>query len=213
MDRFHYILIALLSLCPCEAQSIIVAAKGGFRATADVSGPATSESKRYAAGPAIEVGLTRHILIEGGLLYRRHGYRTGTGGPSFTALFQERAKVWEVPVLLEREWGGRHAFFAGGGFSLQSIRGTESTLTTAINPITGQQDTGNFRRDTAWETGKGLTAASGMRFRHGRLVVSAEIRYTRWLTPAIDAARPGGFAYRSAANQVDGLLGIGWKVR
>ena len=63
-------LVFLLLTFPSFSQSIAIGVKGGIRATNDVEGSGTSESKRYLVGPAVEVILPFRIAVEVDALYR-----------------------------------------------------------------------------------------------------------------------------------------------
>jgi hypothetical protein len=73
--------------------------------------------------------------------------------------------------------------------------------------------------ETGWEPRVGSGASTdgfviggGVQFGIGRLRVSPEIRYVRWNKPAIVEVIADGPTFQSAQNEVDLLVGFGWKV-
>ena len=58
----HRLVFFLLLIIPSFSQSLAIGVKGGIRATNDVEGSGTSESKLYLVGPAVEVKLR---VVEG----------------------------------------------------------------------------------------------------------------------------------------------------
>src|ERR1700687_3368158 len=99
--RVTWIPISVLSTFLCFGQSFSVGVKGGIRATDDLSGDATSESKRYVVGPAVEIALPLNLGIEFDALYRRGGYRSSFGNFAGSFTDRERANSWEFPILLK----------------------------------------------------------------------------------------------------------------
>jgi hypothetical protein len=61
-------------------------------------------------------------------------------------------------------------------------------------------------------TTEGLVIGGGVQFGIGRLRVSPEIRYVRWNKPAIVEVIADGPTFQSSQNEVDLLVGIGWKL-
>jgi hypothetical protein len=56
-------------------------------------------------------------------------------------------------------------------------------------------------------------AGGGVQFGVGRLRVSPEVRYTHWTSTPINGFFSDGPSYSSTQEQVDVLIGIGWKIR
>lgn len=96
-------LLPLFVLCCslCFGQSLSIGVKGGVRTTDDITGDATSESKRYTVGPTVEIGLPLRFSIEFAALYRRNGYQTSFGDFAGGFAERERGNSWEFPILLK----------------------------------------------------------------------------------------------------------------
>jgi len=77
MRSCSWMAIGVLTGCACCGQSLSIGVIGGVRGTDDLTGPgATSASKRYAVGPALDIGLPRGFGLEADALYRREGYHS-----------------------------------------------------------------------------------------------------------------------------------------
>jgi len=194
------------------AQPVVVGITGGGRVTGDVTGAATSESKRYVAGPAFELGLPLGLGVEVDALYRHDGYRSNiccnfAGGSYNRAHFNS----WEFPMLLKyRIPVPAVKPFAEAGFAPRVGSGAiDSTLIQLLPPAPVRQ----IHSSAPWQTSQGLVAGGGVRLELGRLRLSPELRYTRWNNSATYYNYSNGPSYQSSQNQVDVLLGIGWKVR
>jgi hypothetical protein len=75
--------------CQCFGQSISVGAMGGVLTTNDLTdNGATSVSKRYVVGPAVDIGLPFGLGVEIDALYRREGYQSyfATSAPAFSPM-------------------------------------------------------------------------------------------------------------------------------
>jgi len=60
----------------------------------------------------------------------------------------------------------------------------------------------------------GVVAGGGLQISLGHLRIAPQLRYTRWATaPAGGVYYNLGSSYSSNQNQVDVLVGIGWKVK
>ncbi len=62
-------------------------------------------------------------------------------------------------------------------------------------------------------TSQGVVAGGGLRIRVGRLEVAPEVRYTRWTSARFGVIFSDGPQVESLQNQVDVLVGIGWRVK
>src|SRR5579864_6780893 len=93
--------LLFLTCCACAAQSITIGVLGGGRATDDVTFWAKSESRRYVAGPTLEVGLPFGFALEADALYHRHRYIWATGNFAGFDTELERANDWEFPMLVK----------------------------------------------------------------------------------------------------------------
>ena len=80
-------------------QSLSIGVKGGVRASDDFQYAATSESRRYAVGPMLEVALPLGFAIEFDALYRRQGFSIGNSTPLYSSSTREADNVWEFPLL------------------------------------------------------------------------------------------------------------------
>jgi len=86
--------------CICYGQSLSVGAVGGARVTDDLSGAgATSVSKRYVVGPALDIDLPLGLGVEVDALYRREGFQSSFSNAFIGVSSEERANSWEFPIL------------------------------------------------------------------------------------------------------------------
>lgn len=191
--------------------------KGGIRATDDITSnglfPTSSESKRYVVGPMFEVGLPLGLAVEVDALYRREGYRTTFGNFAGSSFSRERANSWEFPLLLQYKLPLPVAKpYVVAGYAPQVINGQIDSNGFSINLLTGEQTFSSSRTGTNWDVSHGLVVGGGIQLGIGALRLSPEVRYTYWKNPAINVFGPQGYAFQSAQNQVDVLVGIGWRL-
>ena len=195
----------LLSPCACFGQSLTLGVVGGARLTDDLSGNATSESKRYAIGPEVELGLPFGLAVEVDALYRREGYSSFSGfiGQEWQ---RERANSWEFPILLKyRLHLPAVKPFVEAGYVPRAIDGAiDTTFGGCGEP--GECGVQPIHSGGDWSRSHGLVFGGGVQIGIGRLRISPEVRYTRWSNTV------GDLPIQSAQNQVDALVGIGWKV-
>jgi hypothetical protein len=190
----------------CWAQSVAVGAIGGIRTSADT--PYVGESRRYAVGPAVALGLPRRFAVEIEAIYRREGYAEYfptfgiARGYGFEA---ERSNSWEFPVLAKYGLPLR-LFHVEAGYAPRVIRGSvsESAITYlyqggSLTPVYTHETYG-----VDYPVSHGLVLGGGMRFALGRFSLAPVLRYTHWnnALPLPD----------SSQNQLDVLLGIGLRV-
>jgi hypothetical protein len=190
--------------------------KGGGRVTDDLTYYYLSESKRYVAGPTVELGLPHQFSLEFDALYRRHGYRLEDDDSGLAITFtRERANSWDFPILVKRHWTlARQHFFVGAGLSFQHISGYQDVLFTDTNLNTGQKSFFRYQFPTNWDVSRGFATSAGFRIGKGRIQFSPEFRYTRWISPvAVEVDGSHGIHFESTRNQIDLILGLGWKVR
>jgi hypothetical protein len=206
--------LLLLTCCTCFGQSLIVGVAGGGRPTDDVTSSATPESRRYVIGPTIELGLPLGLAVEVDALYHRHGYLTGFANPSGSGTESERANDWEFPVLLKYRLGTPliKPFFEAG-VAPRRISGTVAESGNSVNIPTGQITPLSSRTNTNWSSSVGVVLGGGVRLGFGRLQLSPEIRYTHWTSTPINVSFGDGPSFQSTQEQVDILVGIGWKLR
>ena len=218
MHSFLLISFAILSLSACYGQSLSVGVVGGFRTTDDMAGTgATSASRHYAIGPAVDIGLPLGFGIEVDAVYRREGYQTAFGNFAYSAFSDERANSWEFPIL------GKYRIplrgfkpFLEVGYAPRVIRGSVSSdLVTYFgnSGLLPQPVYSHFTASTDWPVSQGVIAGGGVQFGIGRLRLSPAVRYTHWSNAAVSGFYSDGPSFGSARDQVDVLLGIGWKIR
>jgi hypothetical protein len=218
MQSCNWMAAGILTSCVCFGQTVSVGVIGGVRATDDLTGGgATSVSKRYAVGPSLEVGLPFGLAIEADALYRRTGFQVSASSGSYYIFGDERANLWEVPILLKYRIPLTAARpFLEAGYVSRVIGGSVSR-NTAQNLPEGVVTYSSY--DSTWSNSNGLVVGGGVQFALGRLHLSPVVRYTYWndSTVAGGSGGPGAYfyapAWRSNQNQVDVLLGVAWKVR
>jgi hypothetical protein len=211
--RLRTISVSILLACSvCFGQSLSIGIAGGAGTTDDLTGAgATSVSKRYVLGPALDIGLPFRFGIEVDALYRREGYQSAFGNFAYNSFTDERANSWEFPMLLKY-----HLPFAvikpfvEAGYAPRVIQGSISLNYTQLFPPSAFQHVTN---STNWPTSHGFVAGGGIQFGVGRLGISPALRYTHWNNTAISGFYGDGPSWRSTQNQVDILLGIAWKIR
>lgn len=175
------LLFALLLSLPSFGQSVAIGVKGRIRATDDLQGFATSESKRYLVGPAVEVDA----------LYSRFGLRTTNGDFLGSAYIQSRrANSWEFP-LLGKFRPMRHIFVEAGYVPRTTSGSTHFDSTTVGFAGNRTRQTGQQKTD--YLLTHGLIAGGGIDLPFGRLRLSPEVRYTRWLNRSFDIQAAHGF--------------------
>jgi len=216
MIRLAKVLVVLLTAGKLAlfAQSLSIGVTGGVRATDDFQYAATSESRRYAVGPTVEVALPRGFAIEFEALYRRQGYRTGNATPLYSSSVREADNVWEFPLLARYRIalpGSRP--FAEAGWAPRIMHGysdTSSSYLSQVNPPAYNDASGRTHVD--WPTTHGVVVGGGIQFGAGRLQFAPEVRYTHWNQQAVYGSFPDGPSYGSNQNQLDILLGISWRI-
>jgi len=194
-----------LTGCGCFGQSVSVGVIGGARVTDDLTGAgATSVSKRYVVGPALDIGLPFGLGVEVDALYRREGFQS-----SFSNSIYERANSWEFPMLLKYKLPFPLAKpFVEAGYAPRVIHGSISYLNTAVSPPVPLSTSSEH-----WPASQGLVVGGGVQFAVGRLRVSPGLRYTHWNNTPITVVIHDGPSWESTQNQVDILVGIEWKIR
>jgi hypothetical protein len=203
------IFLFFLTSCFCVGQSVTLGVLGGGRPTGEVLSGVSSESKGYVVGPTLEVGLPLGFSIEADGLYHRLGYQytfsSSSGTLSVTETGSERDNTWEIPILLKYKIPmGRIKPFVMAGGSRRSLSGSATFTSTSTSPVlNGSSTTGGAGR-TNYSAEVGVVGGAGVQFKIGRLQLSPQARFTHW------GSRPGGYFY--ARQQVDLLVGIGWKL-
>jgi hypothetical protein len=209
----RYFLILFLTSYFCAGQSVAVGVLGGGRLTSDVTSSATPESRFYDVGAIVELGSFPHGLsVEVDALYHRQGFLGGAGGSIFAITQSERANSWEFPILVKYKLP-LHTF-ALAGVAPRSITGRVTNYTSTLNQTTDQEVFSTSTSKTQWPGSLGIVAGGGVRLGIGRLLLTPQVRYTWWANmPINEFTMTEGQPLQSSRNQVDLLLGIGWKFR
>jgi len=212
-DMRHFFLLSL-TCCACAGQSLSLGVTGGGRPTDDVTSSATPESRRYVVGPMIELALPLGFAVEVDALYHRNGYLIANGNFAGSVIESERANSWEFPILLKYKLPlPKVKPFVEVGLAPRSISGTISESGVNVNLLTGQQTPFSGNSQTAWSNSVGVVTGAGVQLGVGRLRVSPEARYTHWTSTPINGTFSDGPSYYSTQEQVDILIGIGWRIR
>jgi hypothetical protein len=196
----------------CCGQSTSIGVIAGARATDDLTGAgATSVSKRFLVGPAINIRLPRGFAFEVDALYRREGYQTGFANFASISVSEERANSWEFPLLLKYRPPLAPRLFVEGGYAPRLLRGSISTDGQLLfpQPTPVQHSTSS----TNWPTRHGIVLGGGVQFEIGRLQIEPGLRYTRWNSKAISGFYPDGPSWQSTQNQFDILVRMAWRIR
>src|SRR5580698_6300117 len=108
------------------AQRLEIGVEGGVRATDDVSGTLSSESKRYIVGPKVEVRLPLGLAFEFDALYRRFGFTGSDVNCCGNVTTRERANSWEFPLILKYRLPAVPGHpFVGVGYVPRTVHGTD----------------------------------------------------------------------------------------
>lgn len=176
--RFIF-LLCLISTQILSAQTLSYGVKlGGF-----FTEPAgrVDDSRRYLAGPVLELGFGSRVAVEANALYSR--FRTTPAGGSL------RGHSVEFPVLGKYYFADRSSVvrpYASGGFAFRNIWFDNARSFRGV-------------RINSTEPAVGAVFGGGVTFRAFLFKLSPEIRYTRW----------GGANFPSTnPNQVQAMLGI-----
>jgi opacity protein-like surface antigen len=193
----------ILSGSVCFGQSISFGVVGGARVNDDLTGATeASVSKRYVVGPALDIGLPLGFGVEVDALYRREGFQTSF----FNGFSEERANSWEFPILLKYRLPVPLVKpFAEVGYAPRVMNG--SITSGAFSPPSTSTSSEHL------PDSQGLVIGGGVQFAIGRLRLSPGVRYTHWNNTPIMGTYVEGPGFESTQNQVDVLVGIGWKIR
>ncbi len=155
--------LVLISSFVCCGQSLSIGVKGGFRATDDIADAATSESKRYIAGPMVELGLPFGLGVEFDALYSREGYRSSFGNFAGSIFSRERGNSWEFPILLKYKLPVPIARpFVEVGYAPRVINGFTDSNGVTINLLTGAQTFQHSHMNTNWNSSQGIVSGGGV---------------------------------------------------
>jgi hypothetical protein len=210
----RYFLMLGVTYATCIGQSLSIGVTGGGRTTDDVTCCATPESKRYVVGPMVELGLPLGFAVEFDALYHRHGYQISSGNFFGSSNERERANSWEFPMLLKYKLPVfKVKPFVEVGAAPRRISGTISVSGSSLDTATGKYTLSSGSLRTAWSSTFGVVTGGGIQFGLGRLRLSPEVRYTHWTNTPIDVTFADGPSFRSTQEQLDVLIGIGWRFR
>lgn len=185
---------------------------GGGRTTSSVDSPASDESKRYIVGPMLDIGLPLGFGVEVDALYSREGYDAGNATALAVTFLRQRDNTWEFPLLL------KHTLpfpvvkpFVEIGYAPRVMSGTLNDSGTFLSNPNGGRTSFSQNSDANF-TSHGIVVGGGVRVGAGKLRLSPQVRYTHWTSSAFRINLPDGPNFGATQNQVDVLVGIGWKV-
>lgn len=209
MGPYFWVTAAILTGCVCFGQSLTVGVIGGARVTDDLTGAgATSVSKRYVVGPELDIGLPFGLGVEVDALYRREGFQSSFSNDFSSSFSDERANSWEFPMLLKYRLPIPLVKpFLEAGYAPRVIHGSISSNVPISPPF--QHSTSSEH----WPDSQGLVIGGGVQLAIGSLRLSPGVRYTHWNNTPITGSYSNGPSWISTQNQIDLLLGIGWKLR
>ena len=200
-------LFIFLVAAPVLAQSLTVGVKGGLRLTSAQTGYGTAESKPYRVGPAVEVGLPFGFALEADALYSRLGYTTFYAHIGIYEFDRARADAWEFPILAKYR-APVPRLHPAVFFGMAPRHASGRVDVTGVWFGAPYANTQHWRaKDHAWIVGGGFDLGVG----HLRL--SPEARYLHWKVPSYPAAGNIAFYMALPENEVQLLVGIGWRVK
>jgi hypothetical protein len=209
-------LIAIFCLWPnmVSAQHISVGVEGGVPITdafeKDVVIPRGAyrfNTKRYVVGPTADVTLPLGLSFEADALYTRLDYDSTVMGVDTFTRSATKANSWEFPFLLKKGFSAATVKPYGDiGFALRHVGGTSHIVNTVFpNRVFSVTST---PPELIHDWTQGFVIGGGLVFGAGRLRLSPELRYTRWFRE--NFRTPTGI-FQSNLNEVDVLLGLGWR--
>ncbi|HYL36961.1 MAG TPA: hypothetical protein VEV17_13685 [Bryobacteraceae bacterium] len=201
------------------AQQFSIGAIGGVRATDDLNGTLSSESKRYIVGPTAEVSLPLHLSFEFDALYRRFGFTGYQSSPLANSITRVRANSWEFPLLVKFHLPFALAHpFAGAGYAPRVVHGTAVSSGSFLSGMTSNPPMDIFttfvsqRSSTGYAVSNGVVGTAGVELRAGPIHVSPQLRYVHWSAPFLDAAGgDGSFRFESTQDEFFVLVGVSWR--
>lgn len=155
---------------------------------------AYSDSRSPIIGPAVELGLARHLSVEVDALHRALHFTDVTvlANGSRVDPRPAAAGTWEFPLLVKYSLGvSRVRPFLELGPSFRAVSNPNGS-----NP-----------------SNHGISAGAGAEMRVGNLRLAPAVRYTRWATDHFRPEQTGGFnspARPTIRNQVEFLVGVSY---
>jgi len=133
-------------------------------------------------GPSLEFRLPAGFAVEASAIYRRLGetYWYNVSPPfNSPGLFINRIRgnSWDFPVIGKYYFGrqrSRLTPYLGAGLGFRTV-GLHSDVA-----VLSSSQMSNVHDESRSGLHMGTTGAAGVRFRVGGLVISPEVRYTRW---------------------------------
>jgi len=195
------ILLIISGTLAAPAQTVSVGVVGGGSLLAPTDG-----SHRYIVGPSVEVRLPRGFAVEADAVYQRLGtnyfYASIPSGTDLVPIYSSLtsgvsrtvANAWDFPIIGKYYFNRSSKFqpYAGLGPELRTTGWhNDSTAVIASGPSTTQitsSSSSEWRSNSA-----GAVAVVGMRFQVGRMKLSPQFRFTRWIgqQASLRANEPG----------------------
>ena len=142
-----------------------------------------ADTRRYTAGPFIELRLPLRFAIEVDALYKSYEFRrSGTGSAAVSA------SSWEFPVLAKYKFfGGPIQPYVEGGVAFARLTDVPNIVELNV------------------KNNVGAVAGAGLEFHLGFIRISPEVRYSGWSRRFFSS--PGDYL-QSNRNQATVLVGI-----
>ena len=199
-----------------RGQSFEIGVRGAARATSQLEGYGTAESRPYLIGPMVQFHLPHGFALEFDALYSRFGYtssNTDIIGDFYTS--RARANSWQFPLLLKY----RLHFpvlqpYVLAGWDPQHAWGTTQTSAYLISNPYDPNYTRTYLQSSMsyhYETNHGLVAGGGIELGTHHWRVSPEVRYIRWKDPLFSSYGSHGFYLLVPQNEVQLTLGLAWR--
>jgi opacity protein-like surface antigen len=216
------LLVFLIGASAALAQPLSIGVKGGIplsdfldASKSVISGSSFTQTtayqqitKRYIAGPTVELRLPAGFSIELDALYRHLNYsgqNTTSGITTTSRSTTASANAWEFPLLLKYRFGlGMVRPYVDAGFAWDTLSGLKQavTITTAgILSSSGSSTPAELHKKGT----SGFVMGAGLDVKALVIHVSPEVRYTHWGSAHFED--PLGLL-RSNQNQAEFLLGI-----
>lgn len=208
----------LLFLLASEAcgQPLEIGIRGAVRATSQLEGFGTSESRPYLVGPMVQLNLPHGFAVEVDALYSRFGYTSSTTdviGDSSTS--RDRANSWQFPVLLKYRFHLPllHPHILAG-WDPQHASGTTQTSASGVSNPYDPNYTRSYQQfsvEDHYGTNHGLVVGGGVEMGSHHWRVSPEVRYVRWKRPMFSSYGSHGDYLLVPQNEVQLLVGLAWR--